>query len=82
MFYLYVMVALICLITGIGLLVNNALVWGIVLTVAGIGLIVFLLVAYPSKRKKCSSCDCGFVDCGTGSIPDCDCLPDCGAGTP
>ncbi|MCC0564090.1 hypothetical protein HN020_12515 [Brevibacillus borstelensis] len=84
MFFIGIMAALICLITGVGLLVNHVVAWGVVFIVAGIGLIVFLLVAYPAKRKKCSPWDCGFVDCGAGSIPDCDCLPDCGcgAGTP
>jgi hypothetical protein len=90
MFFLLLTTMIISFVVGTSFLLKGEMVFGIIGTVAGILLLVFILFYYGSKkyRKKnkydctpdCPTFDCtpdcdGKSDCDGG--PDCDCGPNC-----
>jgi hypothetical protein len=89
MFFLLLTGMIISFVVGTRLLLNGEMVFGILATVLGILLLLFVLFYYGRKkdRKKKNDCtpDCPTFDCGPDCDrksdcdggPDCDCGPNC-----
>jgi len=80
MFFIFIMVELICFILGIKLFEVNMQMEGWIAIGVGIALF-FIMLVYYIRKKKGKSCDmdwpyfdCDFIDCGIdGHGLDCDC---------